>query len=337
MLINRSSRSGEQLGDQGDRRVGERIVIALGGNAIAPADRGGTAEEQIANISRSMALVAELVEAGAQVVLTHGNGPQVGNLLIKNELAREVVPPMPLDWCVAQTQATIGFVIASCLERELALRGCYLHVVPIVSRVEVGLDDPAWDMPTKPIGPWVADEVEALGRAMETDQAWAGAGSKGWRRVVPSPEPRRLLDLFAARSLLEAGVVTVAVGGGGIPMVRDEDGRLRGVEAVVDKDSAGALLAAEVGATRFVILTDVGGVAVSYGTPDERWLEEVTVAELRALQAEGHFAAGSMGPKVEAICRFVERTGGRGAIGALDDLHDIAVGDAGTHVVRGRA
>jgi carbamate kinase len=315
-----------------DGRQAGRVVIALGGNAIAPADRGGSAAEQIANISRSMALVADLIDAGAQVVLTHGNGPQVGNLLIKNELAADVVPAMPLDWCVAQTQATIGFVIATYLERELALREQFLHVVPIVSRVLVDAADPAFDRPTKPIGPWVADEAEALRRAEATGQAWAHAGPRGWRRVVPSPDPLRLLDLFSVRTLLDAGVVAVAAGGGGIPMVRDGDGRLRGVEAVVDKDLAGALLARELGAERFVILTDVPGVAVGYGGPDERWLGGVTVPELRALAEQGQFAAGSMGPKVEAVCRFAEQTGGQGVIGALDDLVALAAGTAGTRV-----
>jgi carbamate kinase len=315
--------------------VGQRTVIAFGGNAIAPAGTAGTAGEQTTNVWRTMAQVAELVVEGLdELVLTHGNGPQVGNVLIKNELARNVVPPVPLDWCVAQTQATIGFTIADTLTYELGVRGLERPVVPVVSRVQVSLDDPAWQHPTKPIGPYLTDEADV--RRREADgQHFAPQGERGWRRVVPSPQPLASVDRPAVELLLDDGAIVVANGGGGIPVIDDGRGPLRGVEAVIDKDLAGALLAEELDAAVFAILTDVQGVAVDFGTPTQRWLGEVTVAELRALQEQGQFGAGSMGPKVEAACRYVERTGGRAVISALDTTVAAVQGTAGTQVVGG--
>jgi carbamate kinase len=312
--------------------VGERTVIAFGGNAIAPAGTAGTAGEQTTNIWRTMAQVAELVAEGiTELVLTHGNGPQVGNVLIKNELARDVVPPVPLDWCVAQTQATIGFTIADTLGFELDCRGSGRPVVPVVSRVLVSLDDPAWQQPSKPIGPYLTDEADV--RRREADGQHFARGSRGWRRVVPSPQPLESVDRPAVELLLEDGAIVVANGGGGIPVVDDGRGPLRGVEAVIDKDLAGALLAEELGATTFAILTDVQAVAVGFDTPEQRWLAATSVSELRALQDAGEFGAGSMGPKVEAACRYVERTGGRAVIAGLDAAVEAVNGRAGTQLV----
>jgi carbamate kinase len=310
----------------------ERVVLALGGNAIAPAGRPATATEQTANLTRAMERVADLVARGLEVVLTHGNGPQVGNLLVKNELARAVVPPMPLDWCVAQTQGSVGYVTITALERALRVRGASRPVVPLISRVRVAADDPAWSAPSKPIGMWVADEAEARRRAEATGQRWVRLGERGWRRVVPSPEPLESLDRGTVLLLLGTGAVVMANGGGGIPMVLEPDGTLRGVEAVVDKDLAGSLLAREIGADRFVVLTDVPGVAIGYGGPSPSWLGHVDADKLRALADDGGFGAGSMGPKVEAVLRFVEATGGRAAIAALEDLDGAVRGEAGTQV-----
>ena len=312
-----------------------RLVIALGGNAIAPAGTAGTAEEQTTNIARSMRQVAAIVEAGAHVVLTHGNGPQVGNVLVKNDLARDVVPPVPLDWCVAQTQATIGFTIASTLSwalAEIGAMGSAVPVAPVVSRVLVALDDPAWDEPSKPIGQHLTDPDEVRRRQAQGQDLVHEEG-RGWRRVVPSPEPLRSIDQPSIDLLLDDGAIVVANGGGGIPVVDPGDGPLRGVEAVIDKDLAGALLAEEVGAEGYLILTDVPGVAVHWGTDRQRWLGEVPVQQLRTHQREGHFRAGSMGPKVEAACRFVERTGHPATIAALDDALAAWRGEAGTRVV----
>ena len=307
-------------------------MLAFGGNAIAP-HGAGTAAEQTERLWATMRQVAELVAEGrTALVLTHGNGPQVGNVLIKNELARDVVPPVPLDWCVAQTQATIGFTIADTLTYELAERGLAQPVVPVVSRVLVAADDPAFDQPSKPIGPWLHDEDEVRHREAG-GLTFLHDPDRGWRRLVPSPAPLRSVDRPAVELLLDDGAIVVANGGGGIPVVDDGQGPLAGVEAVIDKDLAGALLAAEIGADSFAILTDVPGVAVDFGTPDQRFLQTVTVTELRALADQGQFGAGSMGPKVAAACRFVERTGRRAVIGALSDIIAAVHGDAGTQVV----
>jgi carbamate kinase len=314
------------------RLVGQRTVIALGGNAISPAGRAGTAAEQTANLWRSMVQVAQLVAEGTtELVLTHGNGPQVGNLLIKNELARDVVPPVPLDWCVAQTQSTIGFTIASTLGYELARRGVDQPVVPVVSRVLVADDDPAFDDPSKPVGPFLEDPDE-VARREDEGQHFVRIDGRGWRRVVPSPHPIASLDRAAVQLLLDDGAIVIANGGGGIPVVEPADAPLRGVEAVIDKDLASALLAEELGASVFAILTDVGGVAIDHRRDTERWLDEVTVDELRRYADERQFARGSMGPKVEAVCRFVESTGGTAVIAALDQAQDAVHGRAGTRV-----
>jgi len=316
--------------------VSERTVIALGGNAISPAGKAGTAEEQTANLHRAMAQVAELVSEGhTDLVLTHGNGPQVGNVLIKNDLARDVVPPVPLDWCVAQTQATIGFTIANTLSFELQRRGIERPVVPVVSRVLVSRDDPAFQDPTKPIGPYLNDPVE-ITRRRDAGEDLVEVQGRGWRRVVPSPQPLACVDRPAVELLLADGAIVVANGGGGIPVVDDGDGPLHGIEAVIDKDLAGSLLAKEIGAAAFAILTDVPGVAVAFGTPDERWLEEVSVEELRGYEDAGEFTVGSMAPKVAAVREFVDRSGGRGMIAALHDALDALHGTVGTRVIRGR-
>lgn len=308
------------------------LVVALGGNAISPAGGTGTATEQTLNLRASMAQLAEVVVAGTDVVVTHGNGPQVGALLIKNELARDVVPAVPLDWCVANTQSTIGFVAATALMRQLAIRGLDRTVVPLISRVLVDADDPAFANPSKPVGPWLTAE-EARARAAETGHSYGDQGERGWRRLVPSPEPRESLDLRAVELLVEDGAIVITNGGGGIPMVLAQDGGLEGIEAVIDKDLAAAMLATELGADGLVILTDVQGVAVDFGTPDQRWLGEVTVAELRGHATDGQFRAGSMGPKVSAAIRFVEASGHRAVIASLDEMAAAVAGTAGTQVL----
>lgn len=308
------------------------LVIALGGNAISPAGGTGTAQEQTDNLRASMAQLAEVVAHGADIVVTHGNGPQVGAILIKNELARDIVPAVPLDWCVANTQATIGFVAATALDGQLAMRGIHRPVVPLISRVRVDADDPAFDDPTKPVGPYLGEE-EAAERSRETGDRYGPQGDRGWRRLVPSPQPRESLDLAAIELLLRNRAIVITNGGGGIPMVASEEHGLEGVEAVIDKDLAAAMLASELEADGLVILTDVPGVAIDHGTDDERWLGEVTVGELRRHAADGQFRAGSMGPKVEAAIRFVEASGSRAVIAALDDVTEAVAGRAGTRVV----
>jgi carbamate kinase len=313
-----------------------RIVVALGGNAIVQAGQRGTAEEQEASVARSCAHIATMLDAGYDVVLTHGNGPQVGNLLIKNELARDIVPPMPLDWCVAQTQATVGYMIQQSLGCELARRGSSRPIVTMITRTEVRRDDPAWRLPTKPIGLY-QPEQSAREIAASTGQTWAPQGERGWRRVVPSPDPVAIVDRGAILAMIETGVLVVACGGGGVPVVRNEDGSFDGVEAVIDKDLGAALLAREVGASTLLILTDVEHAIVGYGSPRAEPLREISAARLRAYQAEGHFASGSMGPKIEAALRFVEAGAGRRAIiSALDVAVDALAGRTGTQVRSGK-
>jgi carbamate kinase len=267
------------------------------------------------------------------VVLTHGNGPQVGNLLVKNELAAHVVPPVPLDWCGAQTQATLGFVLMDAVEAALARRGATRPTAALVTRTLVRWDDPGFAQPTKPIGRHLpAAQAQVL---VEHGETWQDRGDKGWRRVVASPEPLQVLDAPAVTTLVEAGYLVVAAGGGGIPVVVDAEGVLHGVEAVIDKDLAAALLGCAVRADVLVIGTDVPAAVLAYGTPHARPLAEVSAAELRAHAAEGHFASGSMGPKVEAACRFVEQGGQYAVITDLDHLAEGARGAAGTVVRNG--
>jgi carbamate kinase len=309
------------------------VLLALGGNAMTSPDGRARPEDQIDAAKVAMASVAELLTSPddhIDVVVTHGNGPQVGNLLVKNELAASVVPPVPLDWCGAQTQATLGYILMNALEHELAGRGTTRRTASVVTRTLVDADDPGLANPTKPIGRYLSREDAEL--LMEHGETWEDRGSKGWRRVVASPEPLEILDAEAVRTLVEAGFVVVANGGGGIPVLRTDDG-LAGVEAVIDKDLGAALLARTVSADVLVVATDVPAAMVGYGTPDEHAVGTVTVSEMRKLAAEGHFGSGSMGPKVEALCRFVEAGGTRGVITDLDHITDAVTGDAGTVVL----
>ncbi len=307
-----------------------RVLIALGGNAITGPDGDAAPDAQTEAITEAMESVADLVAAGVDVVLTHGNGPQVGNLLVKNELSAAVVPPVPLDWCGAQTQGTIGFLILDALDVALQRRSAVHPVAVVVTRTRVDADDPAFRKPTKPVGRYLPkDQAQVL---IEHGQTWEDRGERGWRRVVPSPEPLEILDVPAVRGLLGQGFVPVAAGGGGIPVVRDDDGTLCGVEAVIDKDLAAAVLGAALDVDVLVIATDVDNAVLGWGTPQARPLGPVSTAELRAHAAEGHFSSGSMGPKVEAALRFVERGGKRAIITSLHNIAPAVAGDAGTIV-----
>lgn len=308
-----------------------RVLLALGGNAMTNADGRARPEDQIAAAQVAMAAVADLLAQDVEVVITHGNGPQVGNLLVKNELAAAVVPPVPLDWCGAQTQATLGFVLMNALESALAERGLVRRTAALVTRTRVDADDPGFEKPTKPIGRFLpADQALVL---VEHGETWEDRGDKGWRRVVASPEPVEILDAPAVQSLVADGFVVVAAGGGGIPVVRDPDGSLRGVEAVIDKDLGAALLARTVDADVLVIATDVPHAVLHYGTPEAADVGTVPVATMREYAAAGHFASGSMGPKVDAACRFVEQGGARSVITDLAHLTAAINGDGGTVVV----
>jgi carbamate kinase len=306
------------------------VVIALGGNAMTAPDGSARPEDQRAAIAVAAESVADIVADGNRVVLTHGNGPQVGNLLVKNEIAAAVVPPVPLDWCGAQTQATIGVLILNALDAALARRQAGARTAVVVSRTLVDQADGGFTNPTKPIGRYLpAAEAASL---MAHGQTWRDFGSPGWRRVVASPEPVECLDAPTATALLAAGFVVVCSGGGGVPVVRDSGGGLRGVEAVIDKDLTAALLGRQLGADTLIIATDVDAVIEGWGTAASRPIGEVTVASMRALARDGRFQAGSMAPKVEAACRFAE-SGGRAVITSLRHIADALAGRAGTSVV----
>ena len=309
-----------------------RVLVALGGNAMTSAEGGARPDDQIEAATRAATGVADLAAAGHDVLLTHGNGPQVGNLLVKNELAAAVVPPVPLDWCGAQTQATLGYVLMNALDKALLDRGVDRATAAVVTRVLVRGEDPGWSHPTKPIGRYLP-AAEAL-VLVEHGETWHDFGDRGWRRVVASPEPLEIVDLAPVRALADAGFLVVACGGGGIPVVRDDDGRLGGVEAVIDKDLSAALLAEAVGADVLLIATDVPHALVGRGTPQERPLGQVDVATLREYAAAGEFGEGSMGPKVEAALRFVGRTGRLAVICALDQIVPAVAGLVGTVVTR---
>jgi carbamate kinase len=304
-----------------------RVVIALGGNAMTGPDGSATPGAQRDAIAVAARHIAEVVATGAQVVLTHGNGPQVGNLLVKNELAAHEVPPVPLDWNVAQTQATIGFTLSDELDAALTALGLPQRSAALVTRTLVDPRDPGFTTPTKPVGRFLP--AAQAQRFIDLGQVWEDRGERGWRRVVASPEPLSVVDVPAIAALSAAGFVVVCAGGGGVPVVDDgPDGTaLRGVEAVIDKDLTAALLARELGADTLVIATDVPHVMVDFGTPHARALHRVTAAELRELAAAGQFARGSMGPKVEAALRFVERGGTRAVITTLEAISDAVSGD----------
>ncbi|WP_299958887.1 carbamate kinase [uncultured Modestobacter sp.] len=304
-----------------------RVVIALGGNAMTGPDGSATPGAQRDAIAGAARHVAAVVDTGAEVVLTHGNGPQVGNLLVKNELAAHEVPPVPLDWNVAQTQATIGFTLADELDAALAALGSAKRTAALVTRTLVDPADPGFRTPTKPVGRHLPRERAQ--HFIDLGQVWEDRGERGWRRVVASPEPLSVVDVPAISALSAAGFVVVCAGGGGVPVVDDgRDGAaLRGVEAVIDKDLTAALLARELDAGTLVIATDVPHVMVDFGSPRARPLGRVTAAELHAHATAGQFARGSMGPKVDAALRFVQQGGDRAVITSLEHIADAVAGD----------
>jgi carbamate kinase len=297
-----------------------RVVVALGGNALLRRGEPADAATQRANVVRAVRAVAAVARRH-EVVVTHGNGPQVGLLALQAEAYADV-PPYPLDVLGAESEGMIGYLLEQALMNALPGR----PAATLLTQVGVDAADPAFAAPSKPIGP-VYDEP--AGRRLAAERGWALApDGDGVRRVVASPRPREILELAAIRRLLEAGVLVVCVGGGGIPVTITPEGAVHGVEAVVDKDRAAALLAERLGADALLLLTDVPRVVAGWGTPGAVELDSATPAQLR----QETFAAGSMGPKVEAACRFAERTGGLAAIGALDDAEAILAGRAGTQI-----
>jgi carbamate kinase len=304
-------------------------VIALGGNAILRPGQRGTLAEQQANIAAASVQIARVIALGYRVVLTHGNGPQVGNILIQNEEARLVVPPMPLDVCGAQSGGMIGYLFQQELQRQTGR-----PAVSLVTQVVVDPADPAFTDPSKPVGPFY---TPAKAQQMVVSHGWImkeDAG-RGWRRVVPSPLPVRVVELQAIKHLVFGGLLVIACGGGGVPVVETQDG-LVGVEAVIDKDLAAQKLAMEMQAELLIILTDVPRVYINYGLPTQRALDWVSMEEGLQYLSEGHFPAGSMKSKVEGVLRFVQAGGERAVIAALGDAEAAVLGTAGTQFVKQR-
>jgi carbamate kinase len=316
---------------QGEKKV---VVVALGGNAILQPGQRGTFEEQMKNVHVTCEQLAHMVESGKyKIVVTHGNGPQVGNILLQNEVGKDVAAPMPLYVCGAESQGLIGYMIQQNLVNLLAAKGKgHIPVATIVTQVVVDKGDPAFANPTKPVGPFYSAEEAARLKTEKGYDVKEDAG-RGWRRVVPSPDPVEIFEKEAIRQLVEARTIVIASGGGGIPVVR-ENGGLRGVDAVIDKDLAGERLAADVKASIFMVLTDVAQVKLHYKTPQEKSLARMTVAEAKKYAAEGHFAKGSMEPKVRAAIRFIEAGGEKAIITSLDKATDALEGKAGTAITR---
>jgi carbamate kinase len=309
------------------------LLVAVGGNAVHPEDIRGTTEEQEIVAERAASALLPLFDADDRVLITHGNGPVVGKILLRMMLTRDAIPPMRLDVCVAHSQGGIGYLLMQALENVMRREGKERSMTCVVTQVEVDPRDPAFAEPTKPIGPFFS-EAEARGFERKGWLMMEDAG-RGWRHCVASPEPRAVLNLQVIRALLDAGLLVIAGGGGGIPVVRDEKGAWQGVQAVVDKDLTSALLARSLGIEDLLILTAVERIAIDYGTPRERRLDKVTASELRRYQRAGHFAKGSMAPKVEAALRHVAAGGRRAIIGHLQHAAAALAGSSGTHVVAG--
>jgi carbamate kinase len=308
-----------------------RLLIAVGGNAIHPAGIKGTPEEQVAYATAAGRALLPVLEVGNELIITHGNGPAVGKVLMRQVFSRHRVVPMSLDICVANTQGATAYILTQAFENALREAGNPRHVVGLVTQVEVDPGDPGFRNPTKPVGYFYSEE-EAKHLAAELGWTMREDAGRGWRMVVASPEPKHICDISLIEALASRGTVVIAGGGGGVPVVRDARGVRRGVEAVIDKDLTSAHMANVLGIDTLMILTGVRRAAINFGKSDQRELERTTVSEMRRYLDEGHFPAGSMGPKVEAVIRFLERGGKHAIIAHLDDALPALQGEAGTHV-----
>ena len=315
----------------------KRVIIALGGNAILQRDEKGTFEEQIKNMKHAMGQVAEIISQSMeyQVVLSHGGGPQVGNVLLQQDAGNRLygIPPQPMHVCAAMAYSQIGYIMQQTLTNELRMKGVNIPVTTILTQTVVDINDPAFKKPSKPVGPFY-DESTAKEMARKMGWSVIEDSGRGWRRIVASPEPRDIVEKEIIRKLVDMGFTIIAAGGGGIPVVW-ENGILRGVDAVIDKDLGAEKLAEIVKADVFMILTDVNGAALLYGSSEEVWLGEVSVKELKRHYQEGHFKTGSMGPKVLAAIKFLEHGGKRAIIASLDRAVKAIKGKSGTQVIPG--
>lgn len=309
--------------------MAKRVVIALGGNAILKPNQPATVETQLANIQLSAEQIAKIEKLDHQIVVTHGNGPQVGNILRQNEEAKEVVPPFPLDVCNAESQGFIGYLMEQSIKNKIEQEELTSNVVTLLTQVEVAADDLAFEKPTKPIGLFYSEE-EAKTMAEEKHWVMEEDAGRGYRRVVPSPQPVTIHGVESMVHLLNQNTIVIAGGGGGIPVVKQAEG-LKGIEAVIDKDRTGKKLAEQVDADVFMMLTDVNNVYINYGTPEQEKLTGLSVSEAQAYFDAGHFAEGSMGPKMEAAIAFAKQ-GKTAIICSLEEADLALLGEAGTRI-----
>ncbi len=312
------------------------VVVALGGNAIKTANDNGTAQEQFRNVRNACRQILELIRDGYRVVITHGNGPQAGNLLLQQEEGSKLVPPQPLDVLVAMTQGQIGYMLQQTMTELLGKANLNVPVATVVTQVAVDLEDPDFDDPSKPVGPFYTrrDSEELVAAKGYTIKKVKPKGRKAYRRTVPSPEPKDIIEKDIIRELVEMGKVVIASGGGGIPVAKGKDGSFIGVEGVIDKDLAAEKLAEAVGANILLILTDIERVKLNYGKPDEKDLKTLTLEQTRKYLRDHQFLSGSMGPKVEACARFIESGGEKAIIASLNRAKDALEGKTGTLFTR---
>jgi len=309
-----------------------RAVIAIGGNSLIPDAQHQTVQDQYLAAGVTDDHIAALVEDGWDVAISHGNGPQVGFILRRSELASNELHEVPLDYCGADTQGAIGYMLQQNLINDFRQKGIDKNVATVVTQVEVDPNDPAFDNPSKPIGSFM-DEEQARSRMENEGWDCTEDAGRGWRRVVASPQPRRIVEVDIIRQLLDAGNVVIGVGGGGIPVVADENGDLAGVAAVIDKDLASALLANEVDADLLLISTAVEKCALNFGTPEEEWVDEFTLDEVKRYLEEGtHFAEGSMAPKMRAVVQFLENGGKEALITNPENIERAVAGETGTRI-----
>jgi carbamate kinase len=308
------------------------MLVAIGGNATHPENIEGTSQEQMEIAAQTAHALLPLAQMDNELVITHGNGPVVGKILMRQALTRDRIAPMSLDICVAHSQGGIAYLLMQAMENALREADNSRHVACLLTQVEVDPDDPAFDDPSKPVGPFFTEEEaqkvgQELGWRMKED------AGRGWRHVVPSPMPRHVCDISLVRILARRGTVVIAGGGGGIPVIRGPKGVRQGVAAVIDKDLTSAHMANVLGIEVMMILTAVPKVAINFNTPEQRELDQVSLRELRALNGEGHFPPGSMGPKIDAAIRFLDGGGERVIIGQLEQAMAALRGETGTHVV----
>jgi len=307
-------------------------VVAIGGNALIKDNRRPTVLDQYLAAKEVAHHIANMIKEGWRVVVVHGNGPQVGFILRRSEIAEGILHPVPLDACVADTQGALGYALQQNLQNHFHIMGLNRTVATIVTQVEVRADDVAFDNPLKPIGSFLTEEKAT---EYEKTKGWSimNDAGRGWRRVVASPLPIRIVEMDVIQTLIDAGVVVIAAGGGGIPVVSNAEGTLKGVAAVIDKDHAAAMLANQIGAERLIISTGVEKVALHFGTPNQQWLDQITLEEARHYLNEGtHFEAGSMAPKMWAVVNYLERGGTKAIITDPPNIDRAINGETGTHI-----